>query len=131
MLQVTYNDADRLLLDMADAAQQNSNYDQRVLGTGCGTPACMLGTYAWQHPGSTAHAFVDIAIALRKGRPEASSENAIRLGQQLIADLGITIDQWSELFGSAGCGGALHDGIAAAAYVREFVRKRALARIEQ
>jgi len=115
MLQVTFNDADRILLDMADAAEAATQYRQESFGSGCGSPGCMLGTYGWKYPRSI------VGQYLRDLITEEEFDRIVEVNDA----------EWTELFAIDGCGNAGTDGKAAAAYLRQFVRKRALARIER
>lgn len=114
MLAITYTPEDLRLLEAADIAESSEKYDQRNWGGFCGTPACMLGGYAWKHPESAAHAYL------------TSGDGGSR---DVMAEFGITKLEWVGLFGTRGCGDAGTDGKQAAAYVRRFVEERAKERL--
>jgi len=117
MLTTTKTVEDLRLLEAADIAERNSEYNQRTFKNDHGTPGCMLGGYAAAHPED--FSFILGCPRLRNGKTAKDHENYF----------GLQSDEWAELFDYVGCGNAGRDGKKAAAYVRAFVERRALARI--
>lgn len=120
MLQITYTEEDQRLLEAADIAEARSltgMYNQENFGWSCASPACLLGGYAFANPKSIVYPYV-----LGQGRTTT---------KEIMEYFGLTEDEYPLLFGTHGCYDAGTDGRKAAKFTREFVRARALARLEK
>jgi hypothetical protein len=112
MLTITNTPEDLRLLEAAEIAESSGKYEQGSYGR-CGSPACLLGGYAWRNNGSAAYAYL----------------NTGGFWQKVLTEFGLTSLEGYDLFGTTGCDDAGTDGKKAAAYVRRFVRERAEQRI--
>jgi len=97
-------------------------YRQRYLIHPCGTPACALGHWAAAHP-ERGWRFKEqdtraelTGVGLYQGDTWAMDAAE--------TEFGLTLEEAWALFGPHGCGGA-KSARGAAAYIREFVRRRA------
>jgi hypothetical protein len=122
MLAITYTTEDLRLLEAADIAERNADYDQRWFIQPCGTPGCLLGGYAAAHP--ERWEFLDGVIPVLKGGD--SAEDYL---DAVTSEFNLKSWEWTELFEREGCNNAGTDGKKAAAYVRKFVEERAKARL--
>jgi hypothetical protein len=105
------------ILDVADAQhrqRKEPTYDQSVIVHDCGTPACAAGHWAASNPDRWE---IRGGCTYLKGR---SSMGAI---PAMSNEFALSIDEYEELFGSAGCNGA-RTAKQAAKYIRRFVSQR-------
>lgn len=91
------------LRDLLRVVESAPSYNQGRVHHACGTPACAMGHYMAAYP---------------KGRLAAINEHE---------HFGISWAEAEELFGESGCGNADRSKRKAAAYIREFIKRKTAA----
>jgi hypothetical protein len=117
----------RRLLKLARLIERRRAYDQSRYAHDCGTPACAWGTAVVNTP-----RLMKLAASYMKerGHPKRMLEEGILWGANAFSncnamdEFAITYAEASELFGNDGCGNAGKNAKKAAAYIREFVKRR-------
>jgi hypothetical protein len=107
------------ILDRADEehrAKGEPGYSQRRFLHHCGTPSCALGHWAAAHP----ERWTMMTGIPGRWMPFNQIDPALTAGMHEFC---ITGGEWEELFEGIGCGGA-KTAKQAAAYIREFVKRR-------
>lgn len=122
MLQPTYTEGERRLLETADLVENSRFYNQSLYVWNCNTPACALGHYALAHPEDWKIYQESLRFRECPDRPVHDVPAAWRY-------FGLTEGEWLELFDGNGCGNAGTDGKRAAAYLRAFVARKVAARL--
>jgi hypothetical protein len=132
MLAITHTPEELRLLEAADIADANLNYDQQhfviaadMLSLMCGTPGCLLGGYAAAHPETWVLKRSEFVHAMVPMRRDCTS-----IDQSAWIEFGLTSEESALLFDGDGCGDAGKDGHKAAAFARQFVAEHAKQRLQ-